>query len=321
MEKKLYPMQLDPAFKDYIWGGTRLKTLFKKQTDLKTVAESWEVSDRDDGPSFIANGTYKGKSLKQVVKLLGKDLIGKEGKSFPLLIKLIDANDTLSVQVHPDEKKAEELDAEPKNESWTLLDCESLAKLYLGVDEDVTKEDLFEAIEKKQVEKVLRSCTPKKNEAVFVKAGTLHAIGKGCLILEVQQSSNTTYRVFDWNRTGKDGKPRELHIEESKQCIHVDSRPVLEEEELVEIDDTNSFYSVLETLYFNIEKWVIKGRKKIPHSQASFNVFFAIEGNGHVIANKKVPLEFGKTILVPAGVKNIELEAQDHLVVYRIYLP
>jgi mannose-6-phosphate isomerase len=321
MEKKLYPMQLKGALKDYIWGGQKLKSVFKKQTPLEQVAESWEVSDRKEGESIIENGLYQGHSLKEVVKLLGKDLIGRRSKEFPLLIKLIDANDTLSVQVHPDDAKAKQLQAQPKNEGWVILDALPKSALFLGVLEGVDKDQIGKAIGQGYLENILRKCNVKKHEAVFVKAGTLHAIGKGCLILEVQQNSNTTYRVYDWGRKGKDGQPRPLHIDESMECLDIESRPILQKPEKIEQIEENERYLVLETPYFIIEKWVVKDEVEIPHSSHSFEVFFTLEGQGTLIAGELVPMEFGKTILVPAKIKKIRLKAKSHLAVFRIYLP
>lgn len=215
---------LKPALKETIWGGNRLRNDFKMQTDLKNIAEAWVLSCHEDGESTVIGGEFDGKSLSYVLeKEIGMSALGAncEGydkiEDFPILIKLIDADDRLSVQVHPDDEyaAANEKDVRGKTEAWYIIDCDADAELIYGFNDDLTKEEFREAIENGTLLEKVNRTKVKPGDVAFISAGTLHAIGKGILLAEVQQSCNTTYRVFDYNRTGLDGKPRELHVDKA----------------------------------------------------------------------------------------------------------
>lgn len=216
---KVYPIKLKAPLKDYLWGGTRLRDEYGKATDMDKVAESWEVSCHKDGRSVIENGEYAGKTLEEYIEAEGREVLGPRaaaGDGFPVLIKFIDAKQSLSVQVHPDNEYAMRVEGEPgKTEMWYVMDAEPGAKLIYGFNKEITKEEMRERIENNTLMEVCREVPVKKGDTFFIAAGTLHAIGAGTLICEVQQSSNTTYRVYDYGRVGKDGKPRELHIEKA----------------------------------------------------------------------------------------------------------
>ncbi len=215
----MYPLKLSPAFKDYIWGGTRLKTDFGKQSKLERLAESWELSCHKDGLCVIANGRYKGMTLAELIEQLGTKILGSDCErfdDFPILIKLIDAHDNLSVQVHPDDDYALRVEGEyGKTEMWYVVDCDSDASLLYGFDHEITREEFARRIRDNSLLDVVNRVPVKKGDVFFIEAGTLHAIGKGILIAEIQQNSNTTYRVFDYGRVGADGKPRALHIDKA----------------------------------------------------------------------------------------------------------
>lgn len=212
-------VKLAPAFKDYLWGGTKLKESYGKKTDLDIVAESWELSTHPDGESVVTTGPYAGMKLSEYVNALGKDCLGTKGNAFelfPILIKFIDAKQPLSIQVHPDNEYALRVEKEyGKTEMWYVLDCEEGASLYFGVNKEVTKEEFARRIQDGTLLEILKKVPVHKGDVFFIKAGTIHAIGAGIQICEIQQNSNTTYRVFDYGRVGKDGKPRELHIEKA----------------------------------------------------------------------------------------------------------
>lgn len=215
---------LKPALKETIWGGNRLRNDFKMQTDLKNIAEAWVLSCHEDGESTVIGGEFDGKSLSYVLEKgismtsLGTNCEGYDKiEDFPILIKLIDADDKLSVQVHPNDEyaAANEKDVRGKTEAWYIIDCDENAELIYGFNDDLSKEEFRASIESGNLlDKVNRSKV-KPGDVAFISAGTLHAIGKGILLAEVQQSCNTTYRVFDYNRTGLDGKPRELHVDKA----------------------------------------------------------------------------------------------------------
>ena len=207
---------LAPAFKDYIWGGERLKRDWGKQTDLSPLAESWELSCHEAGPSVVASGEWAGRTLAQVLAAHPQFVGTKAEKAgeFPLLIKLIDAAGPLSVQVHPDDDYAERVEhALGKTEMWYVLDAGEGAGIYYGFKRETTLKEMKAAIESNTLTELLNWVPVKKGECFFIPAGTVHAIGAGLLIAEVQQSSNLTYRVYDYGRLGADGKPRPLHID------------------------------------------------------------------------------------------------------------
>lgn len=215
----MYPLLLTPHVTDYLWGGTRLKTEYGYSSDKDIAAEAWVLSCHKDGASVVANGDLCGKTLPDVLALWGDAAIGEKAAAFPyfpLLIKLIDAKDRLSVQVHPDNEYALRVEGEfGKTEMWYVVDCEPGAELIYGFNTTLTAEELRAQIEADTLPDVCNFVPVKKGDVFFIQAGTLHAIGKGILIAEVQQNSNTTYRVSDYGRLGADGKPRPLHVDKA----------------------------------------------------------------------------------------------------------
>lgn len=212
-------LKLSPAFKDYLWGGTKLKNDFGFQTDLDIVAEGWMLSCHKDGENYIENGVYRGKTLSEVIDILGKKSLGTNAEKFerfPILIKLIDAKKDLSVQVHPDNDYALRVEGEyGKTECWYILDCDEGAELIYGFKEPISNEEFRTRIADNTFLDVVNKVKVQKGDLFFIEAGTLHAIGGGILLAEIQQNSNTTYRVYDYGRVGADGKPRELHTEKA----------------------------------------------------------------------------------------------------------
>lgn len=215
----MYPLLLKPPVKDYLWGGNRLKTEYGFETESEIAAEAWVLSCHKDGESEVLNGELKGKTLSEALEILGKEAIGADAEKFsyfPILIKLIDAKQKLSVQVHPDDEYALKNEGEfGKTEMWFVVDCDEGAELIYGFKKDITKEEFEKRIKDNTLTEVCNSVPVSKGDVFFIKAGTLHAIGEGILIAEVQQNSNTTYRVSDYGRLGADGKPRPLHIEKA----------------------------------------------------------------------------------------------------------
>ncbi len=221
-DNNLHPLFLQPAFKDYIWGGTRLKTDWGKQAALSPLAESWELSCHEAGPSVVVSGDWAGQTLTQVLAAHPQFAGVKAEKAgeFPLLIKLIDAAGPLSVQVHPDDAYARRVEhAQGKTEMWYVLDADEGAGIYYGFKRETSPEELKAAIEANTLTKLLNWVSAKKGDCFFIPAGTVHAIGAGLLMAEVQQSSNLTYRVYDYGRIGADGKPRPLHIDKALAVI------------------------------------------------------------------------------------------------------
>lgn len=228
-------LKLSPAFKDYLWGGTRLKNDFGFQTDLDIVAEGWMLSCHKDGENRIENGQYEGKTLSEVLSDGHTDLLGTNAKAFdrfPILIKLIDAKKDLSVQVHPDNDYALRVEGEyGKTECWYILDCDEGAELIYGFKKEISREEFERRIEDNTFLEVVNKVKVHKGDLFFIETGTLHAIGGGILLAEIQQNSNTTYRVYDYGRRGADGKPRPLHTEKAVEVTNCvppthDSKPI-----------------------------------------------------------------------------------------------
>ena len=215
----LYPIRLTGACKDYIWGGTRLRTEYHQQSSAQKVAESWLLSCHPDGPSVVADGEFRGLTLPEYLEQAGRGVLGtdcKKFRDFPVLIKLIDAKDRLSIQVHPDDGYARAHGGDfGKTEMWYVVDCEEGAFLYYGFDHGISREEFRERIEHNTLEEVLNRVPVRRGDVFLIEAGTLHAIGAGILIAEIQQNSNLTYRIYDYGRPGADGKPRQLHIAEA----------------------------------------------------------------------------------------------------------
>ncbi len=226
----MYPLLLKPPVKDYLWGGTKLKTDFRFDTDKDIAAEAWVLSCHKDGANTVVNGEFCGKTLPEVLDIWGKDALGKKAAAFPyfpLLIKLIDAKDRLSVQVHPDDEYALKNEGEyGKTEMWYVVDCDEGAELIYGFKKSVSKEEFEQRIKDNTLPEICNYVPVHKGDVFFIAAGTLHAIGAGILIAEVQQNSNTTYRVSDYGRLGADGKPRPLHIEKAVEVTKRE-KPVL----------------------------------------------------------------------------------------------
>lgn len=214
-----YPLLLKAPLKDYLWGGTRLRDEFGFESEAQRVAEAWVLSCHKDGASTVRNGEYAGKTLPEALEAMGKEALGERAAAFPyfpLLIKLIDAKDRLSVQVHPDDEYALKNEGEyGKTEMWYVVDCEKDAQLIYGFNKEIDKAEFARRIKDNTLTEVCNYVPVKKGDVFFISAGTLHAIGKGILIAEIQQNSNTTYRVSDYGRLGADGKPRPLHIDKA----------------------------------------------------------------------------------------------------------
>lgn len=292
----LSPVKLVPACKDYIWGGTRLKTEFKKGTELDKVAESWELSAHNDGESTISGGDFDGLSFTQYIEKNGRDCIGKNAEKFeffPILIKLIDAKDNLSIQVHPSDEYALKNEGEyGKTEMWYVVDCEKDAFLYYGFSREVTKEEFKSRIENNTLLEVLNKVEIKKGDVFFIESGTIHAIGKGAFICEVQQNSNKTYRVYDYDRRDKNGNARELHIEKALDVTTL--KPAAKY-------DTGDTKILAKCKYFTVEKLDCKGSDEIVLSRDCFRSLVVLSGKAVLtVGDTKIEISKGDSIFIPA---------------------
>ena len=302
-----YPMKLIAPLTDYIWGGTKLKEEYGKVTDLTKVAESWELSCHKDGKSVIANGAYEGKTLNDYIEENGKAVLGKNSESFeyfPILIKLIDAKDNLSVQVHPNNDYALKVEGEyGKTEMWYIVDCEPGAKLLYGFEKEISKDEFAARIENNTLLEVTKAVEVKKGDVFFIEAGTLHAIGSGILICEIQQNSNTTYRIYDYGRVGNDGKPRQLHIEKSKDVTKLapatrDWKPM--GEPVAKEGCVETLLAACE--YFTVHEVKLSGTMSCVADDTSFVCYTCLEGDAVIkTADAEVAVKKGESVFIPAG--------------------
>lgn len=288
--------KISPVFKDYIWGGTRLRDELGKKTDITPVAESWELSCHRDGLSRLEgeNKTLAA-HIEENPKVLGSRI--KDGR-LPVLIKLIDAADNLSVQVHPDDKfAAEHENQNGKTEMWYVMDAREDAKIIFGLKEKCSKEKLREAIAKGEAEELLSAVPAKKGDVFFVRAGTVHAIGKGCLIAEIQQNSNVTYRLYDYNRRDKNGNLRELHIDKGVECALTEPA---ENHEVKILPDNSRLLG--ECPYFKVIEHVINGEKNFCAGDESYNSLLFTQGSGEIkFGNRKLQMNKGECAFIDAG--------------------
>jgi len=318
MPKDLYPFVFDDIFREKVWGGRNLERfLNKKLPPAKKIGESWEISGHAETKSVIANGPLKGRTLDALdaEKLLGKRTFEKYGKRFPLLFKFIDANDVLSVQVHPDDECAGALgEADPgKTEAWYIIHAEPAAKIYAGLKEGISKGAFERLVEEGGVEDALAPLQVSEGDVVGLPAGTLHAVGAGVLFAEVQQNSDNTYRVYDWGRLGLDGKPRPLHLEKAKEAVKVENRPRTRKGELLE-DGGARKYKLYFCDKFRMFKYVIFANSVLGEEQEEFSAYLTLEGSGKVFCEEsEVSIEKGRSFLVPAAAKAFEIRADSEL--------
>lgn len=301
----MYPLLLKAPIKDYLWGGIKLKTEYGFETDKEIAAEAWTLSCHKDGCNTVLNGEYAGKTLPEVLMLWGDTALGKKAAAFPyfpLLIKLIDAKDRLSVQVHPDNEYALKNEGEyGKTEMWYVVDCEEGAELIYGFNRKIDKAEFEQRIRDNTLLEVCNLVPVKKGDVFFISAGTLHAIGSGILIAEVQQNSNTTYRVSDYGRLGVDGKPRQLHIEKALDV----TKTVPPEQAYGNVGNENpteygSIRRIAECDMFTAEIIKLGGKFTIKNNE-SFISLLVLSGNAEIqYGGGSLKLKKGSSVFVPA---------------------
>jgi len=308
----MYPIKLKPAFKDYLWGGTRLRDDFGKDCDFDKIAESWELSCHKDGNSVVADGEFAGLTLAQYIEKEGKSVLGtncEKFENFPILIKLIDAKDNLSVQVHPNNEYAQRVEGEyGKTEMWYVVDCDEGASLLYGFKHNITKEEFRERIENNTLLEVTNSVPVKKGDVFFIEAGTLHAIGKGILIAEIQQNSNTTYRIYDYGRVGADGKPRQLHIDKAVDVTNLCPAKPYPQSEPVDMGGWTK-KRLAKCEYFTVDVINVDTSAALEADKSSFVNILVLYG-GCVLSsegNDAVELKKGDSVFIPAGLGKFEL--------------
>ena len=295
-----YPLKFKPIYKELIWGGDKLRSFFGKDTPAgKKIGESWELADLPNDKSVITNGEFAGKTIAEVLQKYPQEITGKKDyrPPFGLLVKFIDAADVLSVQVHPDKKTVKKLKTgSPKTECWYIIDAEPNSCIYKGLKTGTTKEQFAASIKAGSCAELLNKVSVKPGQCHFLPAGTVHAIGAGILIAEIQTPSDTTFRVFDWNRL-QNGKPRHLHIEEALESIHFDQRP----DEL----PVTTGGRLVDTEFFKVDKITAQAGATSQIPEGIMKVVIIIKGSGRIKSGDSQTVDFskGQTILLPAALK------------------
>lgn len=324
-EKKLYPLKFDPILKNKIWGGSKLKEIYNRKTDSDKLGESWELSGYKGDESVVVNGFLSGNNLAELVEVYMGDLVGdkiydKFGTSFPLLFKLIDADDYLSIQVHPnDEVALERHNSFGKTEMWYVVDAIPNGELIIGFKEDCTKEKYVQAVNDGKVEDLLQSVPAKKGDVFFIPAGLVHAIGKGVIVAEIQETSDITYRIYDYKRTDENGKERELHTEQALDVINFSAskKPktdyTLQPNEATTLVDCEFFTTNIIEFDQSIARNYLK--------TDSFVAYMCLEGSFDINYNgEKTTVIKGDTILIPACIDELELLPQPKAKILEVYI-
>ncbi len=316
--ENLYPIRFSPIIKERVWGGDRLVKLYSKDYGAgKAVGESWEISAVSNEYSVAENGFLKGNNIIDIAEtymgdLMGDNIFDKYGVEFPLLIKLLDINEKLSIQVHPDDSFAKERhNSFGKTECWYVMDAEPNAVVYLGFKRDITKDELLERIKNATLEEVLNIIHPKKGDFIFVEPGTVHSADGGVVIAEIQQVSDITYRVYDWGRENNPETRREMHVELASEVINYKKLELTEKVYRRAVGETVSeFITLTDCNYFKVDELRLNGlTKKNSEDSDSFRIYICIEGDIIISGGgEREVIEPGETILVPSAMGKYSLE-------------
>ena len=323
----LYPLKFTHIYKDKIWGGNKFRTILGRN-DVKsdTCGESWEISAVQDNISVVSNGFLKGNSLQEIIEVYMDEIVGQKvyekfGMEFPLLIKFLDTKDVLSVQVHPDDKTAKERHrAYGKTEMWYVMDADSDAELIVGFEGKCSKRQFVEAVRNQSVETLLHKEPARKGDVFFLPAGRVHALGKGLLVAEIQQTSDVTYRIFDWNRVDAQGKSRELHVDLAVDVIDYDaqqnnrirySAPNNATTDLVSCD-----YFTTNLIQFDCP--VVKDYYAID----SFVIYMCLDGSATINFGGEYEEQItkGETVLIPASLHDLTLTPKGKTQILEVYI-
>lgn len=312
----LYPLTFKPVFQERIWGGRNIETLYGKPLPPRVpVGESWEICDRPDVQSEIAHGPLAGKTLEWLMQHHGAELMGQASAlhgRFPLLVKILDAREKLSLQVHPPPIKAAALGGESKTEMWYITHADPNAELFAGLRNEVSRDEFKSKINDGSVADCFHRISVNSGDAMFLPSGRVHAIGSGLVIFEVQQNSDTTYRVFDWNRVDPQGKPRTLHIEQSLECIDFqDFEPDAIRADQTEAQESNiHIQPLVEDPLFEVESVSMAPPAHLDYTLAVPHIIGVAAGRLR-IHHERFPLDLapGQFCLAPAALRTLKLEA------------
>ncbi|MCP9200509.1 class I mannose-6-phosphate isomerase [Gramella sp. GC03-9] len=311
-----YPIKFHPILQDKIWGGEKLKKYFNKNTNRKNVGESWEISGVEGNISVVSNGSESGKKIDDLIAEYKADLVGKKvyehfGNDFPLLIKFIDARTDLSVQLHPNDELAKQRhNSFGKTEMWYVMQADEGSKLNIGFNRDLDKREYLNYLEKGKITEVLNFEEVKPGDSVFINTGKVHAIGGGVLLAEIQQTSDITYRIFDWNRVDSDGNSRELHTALALDAIDFEKK----DDYWLEYDkETNKSSTIASCEYFTTNFLPVKGEVEKDYSALdSFVIYMCVNGMAEIsIGEHSEKIKKGESLLIPAISKKFRISATE----------
>ena len=310
----LYPLKFNPILKDKIWGGQKLKGLLNKKSNLPNVGESWEISDVEGDTSVVSNGSLKGQSLKELLETYKGDLIGKKnykifGNKFPLLIKFIDAKEDLSIQLHPnDELAAKRHNSFGKTEMWYVMQADENSNLIVGFNQDMTAEKYLKHLGNKTLPKILNFDKVKTGDTYFIEVGRVHAIGAGVMLAEIQQTSDITYRVYDWDRVDDKGNERELHNDIAIDAFDFNMPDNFRVDYTKTENQSNKMVSCpyFTTSYLQVSETIKKENK-----QDSFLIYMCVDGDAKITVNgNSEDIKKGETLLLPASIKDYQITSK-----------
>lgn len=317
-----YPLKFRPLAQERLWGGGRLTSFFQLET-AEPIGEVWTLSGHQNGISICENGSLAGKSLNDIIRLYPDLYLGRTSRDcFPLLIKFIHAEQDLSVQIHPDDRYAQQREGDfGKTEAWYILEADAGAKINYGHTFQ-NRQDYERAVERGNVEDYLQYREVVTDDFIFVPSRTLHAIMHGILLIEIQQTSDVTYRVYDWNRTDKRGNPRQLHTDKAADVLDYGKQSVPDERKIVTQAEGVRQEHLIRCQYFTVDKWDLSLKHTIPLGQKGQpDILIIAKGEGMITfrGGDTVSITQGDTLLIPADLENYDIQPTDHMTLLRTY--
>lgn len=311
-----YPIKFDPILKEKIWGGNKLVTKLNKKSMLKNIGESWELSAVEDNISVVSNGELAGKTLRDLLETYKAELIGEKnyeqfGNNFPLLIKFIDAKEDLSVQVHPNDELAKKLhNSFGKTEMWYIMQADPGSKLIVGFNKEITPDQYLNYVAEKKIPSVLNYERVKAGDAFFIEPGTVHTIGAGILLAEIQQTSDITYRIYDWDRVDDKGNPRALHTDLAVEAINFNHKIEAKHNYSTFI---NSLNTIVKCPYFITNFIHIVGEKELDYTETdTFVIFMCVQGKATILMGENSEIiNYGETVLFSATAKKVVIASKN----------
>ncbi|GAB2773025.1 type I phosphomannose isomerase catalytic subunit [Salinimicrobium soli] len=320
-----YPLKFKPILKEKIWGGKKLKEVLQKRSDRNDLGESWEISGVKNDISEVANGSLQGQTLTQLLKTYKAEFLGSKNfenfsSEFPLLIKFIDANTELSVQLHPDDEIARKKhDSFGKTEMWYIVQADNGAEINIGFKKSISESEYLEHLNSGRITELLNFEKVKKGDAFFINPGKVHTIGTGVLLAEIQQTSDITYRIFDWDRVDEHGNARELHTGLALQAIDFEKK----EDFLREYSkNKNASNEIASCKYFTTNYLPVSGKLEKDYSQLdSFIIYMCVSGKAEIsVSGNSEPIQMGETVLIPAKNNNVAIHSEAGVELLEVYI-